>query len=406
MNQLLRCMAVVVCLALAFGAGCRPADDDRWVTVRRGDLVVGVEVNGTLAAVDSSSIGPPGLPGVWNYKIAMLSPEGEAIEKGKPLLGFDTTELRRRLDQKTGERDTAAKQLEKKLASVQVARTDAALALAEARAALRKAGLKAEEVPGVTASIELKKLTLDLELATKKVKYLQAKNRSTRRRDDSEISSWRNIRDRAEARVKEIGAAIEQMTLIAPRAGTVIYETNWRGEKKKVGDSAWRGQSVLQVASLAEMEAKGEVDEVDVSKVQNGQRVALKLDAQPDLELWGVVRNVSGTVQRRSPETPLKIVRLDIKLELAEGARLRPGMRFQGRIETDKAQDTLLVPVQAIVATPEGPIGYRRTGSGSEAVAVTIGRRDGNLVEVLQGLEEGDQLDRQGAGPPTREHAG
>lgn len=377
------------------------AEEAQWVAVERGVLVVDVDVSGTLRAVDSMPIGPPSIPGVWTYKIAMMGPEGEAVAQGQPILAFDTSELERRLESKQSERDSAAEQLEMKRSAAKVAEQDAKLALAEAEAARHKAELKAEAPPDLTAVVELEKARLDLELATAKVAYLRRKGESRRRSEQAELERWRSQRDRAEERVTEMTAAVAQLTVTAPRAGTVIYETSWQGEKKKVGDAAWRGEQVLQVASLAQMEAQGEVDEVDASRVAVGQPVSLRLDAQADVELRGSIREISRTVQRQSPDNPLKVVRLEIALEPREGARLRPGMRFRGNVETARIEGALLVPLEAIVVTPEGPVVHRRTTGGVEPVRVTLGRRNAEQVEVTDGLAEGDELEAAPHAPGT-----
>lgn len=387
--------AWVLTLALAWGTACAPgaADEPEWVTVERGSLVVDVDVSGSLRAVDSVAIGPPGIPGVWDYKIAMLGPEGEPIEEGAPVLAFDTTNLDRRLEEKKSERDTAAKQLEMKKAAAKVAQQDARLAMAEAEAELRKARLKAEAPPEITSVVELEKARLDLELAEAKVGYLRRKHESARRRDEADIERWRSQRDRAEGRVAEIEAAIGQMMVPAPRVGTVIYDTNWKGEKKKVGDSVWRADTVLEIVSLDEMEARGEVDEVDANRVAVGQPVSLRLDAQADVELRGSIREIGRSVQRQSPDNPLKVARIEISLESTEGVRLRPGMRFRGKVETARVDEALLVPLESIVATPEGPVAYRRTVGGLEEVSVSLGRRNTEQVEVTEGLEPGDEVE-------------
>lgn len=381
------------CFALA-AAGCASsAEEPQWLEVERGSLVIEVDVSGALRAVDSNTIGPPGIPGVWNYKIAMMAPEGGEVEKDTPILAFDTSELSRRLEQKTAERDSAAKQVEMSKAKAKVNEQDNALALATAQAELRKATLTADVPADITSGIDLEKAKLDLELAKTKVDYLGRKVQGSRRADEAEIDRWRSQRDRAEERVAEIGASIQQMTVMAPRAGTVIYEANWKGEKKKVGDGAWRGETLLQVVSLDEMEATGEIDEVDSSRVAVGQAVSLRLDAQADVELAGKIREISRTVQRQSPDNPLKVVKIEISLAPAEGTRLRPGMRFWGKVETERLDDALRVPLEAVLATASGPVVFRRVSGDVEAVSVTLGRRNASDVEVTEGLEEGDEID-------------
>jgi multidrug efflux pump subunit AcrA (membrane-fusion protein) len=176
----------------------------------------------------------------------------------------------------------------------------------------------------------------------------------------------------------------------------VVYETNWRGEKKKVGDSVWRVATVLQIVSLDDMEGLGEVDEVDSSQVKVGQAVALHLDAQPDIVLRGTIASVSTMVRRQSPENPLKIAELHIKLEANDKLRLRPGMRFRGKILTEKVEDALVVPLDAIVPSAAGPKARVRRAGKLELVPVEVGRRNAKSVEILSGIEAGDTLARGG----------
>ena len=382
---------LLACLLLA--SACRPSVDDAvFVTVERGPLVVTVDVAGTMRAVDSDRLGPPGVPGVWNYKIAMMADEGKAVKQGEPVLMFDTSDLQRRLDEKIAERDSAAKQVEVKTAAGRVAREDERLAIAEAESELRKAKVKADAPPQLIQAHEIAKAQIDYALAGDKIAYLQDKSKAARARDEAEIARWRGKRDRAEGRVTEMQAAIGQMTVLAPRAGTVIHHTDWEGKKKKAGDAAWRAETVLLIASLVEMEADGEIDEVDISKVAVAQSVSLRLDAQADVEVRGEVRRISHTVQRVSPENPLRVAHLDISLAEAEDMRLRPGMRFRGAIETARLDDVLLLPLDAAVPTPDGPVVHRRRGATVEVVPVVLGARNASSIVVSEGLEEGDEI--------------
>ena len=89
--------AVAVLWSLwAFGGnrGSRSAaEEEEWGRVERQDLVAGVEVSGTLGAVQTIELGPPQLSDVWDYKIAFLAPEGSEVRQGQPVLGFDTSTL-------------------------------------------------------------------------------------------------------------------------------------------------------------------------------------------------------------------------------------------------------------------------------------------------------------------------
>jgi multidrug efflux pump subunit AcrA (membrane-fusion protein) len=98
---------VAVLLAGWWGFGGSGVPDVAWAEATRGDLVLSVEVNGTLQAVNSTPIGPPQVADVFDFKIAMMAPEGKDVTAGTPVLGFDVTELERKLLEKKAESESA-----------------------------------------------------------------------------------------------------------------------------------------------------------------------------------------------------------------------------------------------------------------------------------------------------------
>src|SRR5262245_53630751 len=102
-------MAIAVA---AVAAGCGIGSEHaRWVTARRGELVIGVEVTGQLASTESHPIGPPAEADLWNFKIAMLPDEGAQVAAGEPVLAFDGSELQQQLEEYRNEADSAVKEL-------------------------------------------------------------------------------------------------------------------------------------------------------------------------------------------------------------------------------------------------------------------------------------------------------
>lgn len=366
-----------------------------WIELRRDDLVVGAPVAGTLSSVQAVRIGPPQVEHMWEFKIAFLAPEGVQVAAGDPVLGFDTSELERELLDKMAERDSAQKELEKSRTNQEIERSDQRLQLAEAEARQRRAALKVEVPAELVAAKELAQSREDLALAEREIAYLKERLRLADLQDRAEIDSLAKRRDRAAARLSEMEDAIRRMTVTAPRAGTVVYVAAGDGEKKKVGDSCWRGQSVLEIPDLRSMRAEGEIDEADAGRVGAGQRVTLRLDAHPDVVFTGRVRSIGGAVRSRSESNPLKVVKLEIDLDRTDPQRMRPGMRFSGTVEIERAAKVLVVPAEAVFTRPEGPVVYRRAGWGSEEVRPVLGRRNERLVEIVEGLAAGDLISRR-----------
>jgi len=364
-----------------------------WVKVARGDLATGVEVSGTLASAEAGGFGPPQLNDVWDFKISMLAPEGTEVKAGDPILGFDITELQKRLDENTAESEQARKEIEKRRADLRLRREDERMNLAEAEAKLRKTALKLETPPDIIGVKERKQVELDYALSKREVTQIGARIGDLERAAAAEIALLESKQQRAAAIVAETKDAIFKMTVRAPRAGTVVYTQNWRGDKKKVGDTCWRMERVMEIPDLTRMVAKGDVDEIDAGKVAVGQRVALRLDAHPDDELHGTIVNAAKTVQQQqNTRDPLKILRVEIQLDKSDPAKMRPGMRFQGTIELARAKNAILIPRDAVFVSPRGATAVRRGVFGAETVALKVGKQNDKVVEVLEGLHDGDRV--------------
>jgi len=367
-------------------------ENAEWVDARKDDLRINVEINGTLRAVDSSMLGPPQLREYWDFKIAHMAPEGEEVAAGTPILGFDTTELNQRLLRQQAEADGAIKQIDKTQKNLTMQRRQDDMRLAEAHARRDKARLVVDRPGDLGSEQDLAQARLDLALAEKELIYLELRLEASSRSAEAQLAALTDQRERAQTEVAKIQSAIQQMMRTAPRDGTVIYVTDWRGDKKQVGSSCWRGEVVIELPDLEAMRGEGEVDEADAGKIVEGQRVTLRLDAHPDVRFKGRVASISKTVQRKSWRSSLKVVRLEIELDETDTRRMRPGMRFRGEVETERIAEALLVPVEAVFPTTDGPVVYRRTMFGVDEVPVELGRRNKKFVEVLSGIGDGDEV--------------
>ena len=382
--------AAMLLIALA---ACSKQNEIQLADVRKDDLVIGVEVTGELAAVDSTDIKPPPLPNVWNFKIASLATEGDEVKQGQPVVAFDASDQIRALEQMQSEADAAQKKLDKKRDDAALARRDDELKVATAEATYRKSQLEATGSPDLVANINLETLKLDEETARLALEGAKNHAAESKRSDEQEILKLTEKSLYAQKRVAELQQNIVAMQVMSPRDGTVVLPMNWQGEKHKVGDGVWKMEDILQIVGLGKMIGNGVVDEVDIARVSVGQTVALRLDALPDVQLAGSVQDLAKNVEPKSFTDPSKIV----KLKVAIGATkipLRPGMRFRGNVEVERRPNAIVVPVECVFVKPDGPIAYRKRGQGFERVKLELGKRSASAIEVVKGLETGDRVAR------------
>jgi HlyD family secretion protein len=114
--------------------------------------------------------------------------------------------------------------------------------------------------------------------------------------------------------------------------------------------ASFQAPVLFQIANdLSKMQVECSVDEADIGKVKEGQRVTFTVDAFPD-------DNFSGTVSqvRYSPEIVQNVVTYTtiVAVENPE-MKLRPGMTATVSMVVGEAKNTLLVPNSALRFTPQ-----------------------------------------------------
>lgn len=263
--------------------------------------------------------------------------------------------------------------------------------------------MKLEAPEDLVGTKERQEVVLDHQLATREVGYLEQRNRALERAAEAEIRALETKRARALERVEEIQGSIRQMMVRAPTGGTVVYVSDRRGEKKKVGDTVWRMEKVIELPDLTSMRAVGEVAEADSGRISTGQKVELILDAHPDEEFEATISEIANTV-RAADDSPLKVLPVVLQLAETNSDMMKPGMRFRGTIEMDRVTSTLMIPQEAVHFGPEGAYVVRRGLLSNERVPVDLGRRNATEVEVISGISAGDLIlveDAEGEDSPS-----
>ena len=269
------------------------------------------------------------------------------------MVGFDASQLEQKLGDKMA--DATGRRSWRSGRQTSDLRRDRELELAEAEARRRRAALKVDVPPEVLSAHELVGAKRDLALAEQEIASLKERLRLEAAEAATETAGLSRQRDRAAARVAEMQEAIDSLMVKSPRAGTVVYVSDFNDEKKKVGDQAWRGQSVVEIPDLRTLRAVGEIDEADAGRVKVGQRATFHLDAHPDLLFAGKVRAIGTTVRGRSEADPVKVVKVEIDLDRTDPQRMRPGMRFVGEVEVERRPGVLVAPAEAVFSHPGGP---------------------------------------------------
>lgn len=194
-------------------------------------------------------------------------------------------------------------------------------------------------------------------------------------------AQWEQAKSAVDQAKLAYGNAAENTVLRSPISGFVTAK-NYDN-----GDMTSPQLPVVVIQQIAPVKAVIGVSEQYYSYLKKGAAATLSVDALGEETFSGVVTNIFPTLDpvTHTVSTEIEIANKDLKL--------RPGM--YARVHLDfGTKEALTVPDKAIVRQAGSGARYVYVFSGGKAVyrAVELGQQQGDLYEVVSGLNAGDQV--------------
>ncbi|HEY8133945.1 MAG TPA: efflux RND transporter periplasmic adaptor subunit [Thermoanaerobaculia bacterium] len=153
---------------------------------------------------------------------------------------------------------------------------------------------------------------------------------------------------RAEGALRQMRDSLSKTIIYSPMDGTISSLPSRVGERV-VGTIQFAGTEVMRIANLRAMEARVNVNENDIVNVKIGDTARISVDAYPDRQLRGVVREIASTAQTRNAGSQEEVTNFEVKISIPDPpVPLRPGMSTTADIETATVQDAVVVPIQSV----------------------------------------------------------
>lgn len=189
-----------------------------------------------------------------------------------------------------------------------------------------------------------------------------------------------------QARIDLSGAeeALNAATIQAPYDGLITALNFVEGE--------YASGPVVSMYEGDNLEVILEVDEADIASLIVGQTAVVTLEAFPEESLSASITSIAPGAAQSQGNT---LVVYEVHLSLEESALpLRSGMTADANLIVDRRESVLLVPNRAINADRSAGIYTVNliVGENIEEIPVTIGLRDRQFTEILNGLSSGDEL--------------
>ncbi|UJP00558.1 MAG: efflux RND transporter periplasmic adaptor subunit [Nitrosomonas sp.] len=164
----------------------------------------------------------------------------------------------------------------------------------------------------------------------------------------------------------------------APISGIIIAKAIALGEALK------EDREIYTIADVSTVWTAITVYPKDLNIIHEGQKVAVKATAS-DIESQGTVTYISTLIGGQT-RTATARVELDNK-----DGHWRPGMFVNAELVAEEIKVPVAVAAGAIQTLRDWPVVFGRYGQYFEARPLELGRTDGEMVEVLKGLTQGEQ---------------
>jgi RND family efflux transporter MFP subunit len=314
------------------------------------------EATGTVRARTTATISSK----VMGYVQQVSAQVGDHVAEGQPLITLDPRDL-----------DAAQRQAEAGRAAVEsgIPELENAVAAAKANLDLAQSTFKRMEELAAKKSIS----SQEFDEASARLKAAQANYdmaRSRRTQLNSRMAQ-------AEQEIRTAGIMRDYAKLSAPFSGVVISRT------VEPGNLAAPGAPLLTIERDGLYRLEASVDESKLASVRVGEAVEAVIED----------RKVSARVSEIVPSVDAASRTYTVKLDLPAMPQLRTGMFGRASFPL-AAQPVVVAPLAALISNGQLESVYVVENGVAHTRLVSTGRRSGDMVEILSGLNAGEKVVR------------
>ncbi|WP_024891315.1 efflux RND transporter periplasmic adaptor subunit [Luteimonas huabeiensis] len=314
-----RIVAALAALALAvagawwFQQRRAAADEGQWRTaaVERGDIRVAISATGTLSAISTVIVGSQ----ISGQVTDVLVDYNDPVEQGQVIARIDPSTYQAQIEQ----------------GNAQVAAARASLAQAEATLANAELDYRRKADLGERQLVA----RADVDLARAALEQARAQRDSAR----AQI-----VQQTAATRTTQVN--LERTVIRSPVDGVVLVRNIEPGQT--VAASLQAPELFTIAEDLGQMQIELEVDEADIGQVEVGQRVSFTVDAFPDRQFRGEVRQVRLSATNTNNVITYPVV---VAVDNSDGTLL-PGLTVNAEIEVSRRDGVLKVSNAALRYRP------------------------------------------------------
>ncbi len=177
---------------------------------------------------------------------------------------------------------------------------------------------------------------------------------------EQDISASEFMVKSAEAVLKKSKEDLNRTAIFAPSDGTVSKLSVLKGERVTGASQFSSGTEIMRIANLNEMEAQVQVNENDIVRVSLHDTALIEVDAYLNRKFKGIVTEIATSANTTGVSVD-QVTNFNVKIHLIKEfyqdllngktpdySPFRPGMSCTVDIQTETADNTLTIPIQAV----------------------------------------------------------
>jgi RND family efflux transporter MFP subunit len=201
----------------------------------------------------------------------------------------------------------------------------------------------------------------------------------------SERDAWKGRADQLSAEIARLRLDLDRSSVRAPFRGVVV------AERCELGEWIGRGDPVMELASLHDLEVRVEVPERYFGQLTLGAEAIVRFEALPAREVQGKVSAIIPKANIQAGAFPLKV-----RIPNSDGA-IGVGMLARVGFAAGDAYRATVVPKDAVIIRGRDRMVYRLKDDNTvEMVSVETGTGVGSWVEIRRGLAPGARVVTRG----------
>lgn len=176
----------------------------------------------------------------------------------------------------------------------------------------------------------------------------------------------------------------------APSEGYVLEKMINVGDPIVPLTSYQPGTALFTVADMKQLIFKGTVDEIDVGKLQEGLAAEITIGALPGKPVKGVLDKISLKARKQDNATVFPV---EIIVTPHQGQVLRAGYSANANIIIQKKDSVLAIPERVVTFRNDSAfVNLPQGAQGKKEVYIKTGLSDAIYIEVISGLEQGQEV--------------